>query len=333
MMAERGLPRRPRWPIRAGRGDAGAAGRARRTAPVLAPREAASRSTRPSPRSRSTSSTAEAEPALRADRRGRRTSLGELWLDPWFLARIQLSVYGIAVLSAVAARAPEAQHEELAAAGARLLADGRTSAEKGLPLGRALGREGLAWRARLEAEGARLRWLDRPGRSGGRRAGRGVAARGRRLQLRQRRPDRPVPGPTGRGAAGSGPGRRGRRAGRTRPHRGPGDGRHADAGGDPQPRRRPPVRRGGALRAAGRSPTGSATCWPSWSRGGRTGRSPAASTSARRRSASTSRTSWPSWASVAAPRLPPWLGEPDRRSGHRRSRHTVEWGLQLERSG
>jgi DNA-binding NarL/FixJ family response regulator len=43
--------------------------------------------------------------------------------------------------------------------GARLLADGRTSADKGLPLGRALGREGLAWRARLEAEGARLRWL------------------------------------------------------------------------------------------------------------------------------------------------------------------------------
>ncbi len=93
-------------------------------------------------------------------------SLGELWLDPWFLARIQLSAFGMAVLSAVAARAPEAQHEELAALGARLLSDGRTSADKGLPLGRALGREGLAWRARLEAEGARLRWLtgqDAPG--------------------------------------------------------------------------------------------------------------------------------------------------------------------------
>jgi DNA-binding CsgD family transcriptional regulator len=86
-------------------------------------------------------------------------ALGTLWLDPWFLARIQLSALGIAVLSAAAARAPEAQHEQLAADGERLLADGRTSADKGLPRGRALGREGQAWLARLEAEGARLRWL------------------------------------------------------------------------------------------------------------------------------------------------------------------------------
>jgi DNA-binding NarL/FixJ family response regulator len=86
-------------------------------------------------------------------------ALGTLWLDPWFLARIQLSTLGISVLSAAAARAPEAQHEQLAADGARLLADGRTSADKGLPRGRVLGREGQAWLARLEAEGARLRWL------------------------------------------------------------------------------------------------------------------------------------------------------------------------------
>jgi DNA-binding CsgD family transcriptional regulator len=86
-------------------------------------------------------------------------ALGTLWLDPWFLARIQLSALGISVLSAAAARAPEGQHEQLAADGERLLADGRASADKGLPLGRALGREGQAWLARLEAEGARLRWL------------------------------------------------------------------------------------------------------------------------------------------------------------------------------
>jgi predicted ATPase/DNA-binding NarL/FixJ family response regulator len=86
-------------------------------------------------------------------------ALGGLWLDPWFLARIQLSAVGISVLSAAAARAPEAQHERLAGDGERLLADGRTSADKGLPSGRLLGREGRAWLARLEAEGARLRWL------------------------------------------------------------------------------------------------------------------------------------------------------------------------------
>jgi len=86
-------------------------------------------------------------------------ALGALWLDPWFLGRIQLSAYGVSVLSAVAAKAPEGQHEQLAAEGARLISDGRKSAQKGLPLGRAMGREGQAWLARLEAEGARLRWL------------------------------------------------------------------------------------------------------------------------------------------------------------------------------
>lgn len=85
--------------------------------------------------------------------------LGTLWLDPWFLGRIQLSALGLAVLGAAAARAPESQHEQLAAEGERLLADGRKSADKGLPIGRAMGQEGRAWLARLEAEGARLRWL------------------------------------------------------------------------------------------------------------------------------------------------------------------------------
>jgi DNA-binding NarL/FixJ family response regulator len=86
-------------------------------------------------------------------------ALGALWLDPWFLARIQLSTLGIGVLAAAAAHAPESQHEQLAADGDRLLADGRASADKGLPRSRQLGREGRAWLARLEAEGARLRWI------------------------------------------------------------------------------------------------------------------------------------------------------------------------------
>jgi len=85
--------------------------------------------------------------------------LGPLWLNPWFLARIQLSAMGIAALAAAASSAPESRHAELAAQGATLLADGRASSAKGLPDDRKLGREGRAWLARLEAEAARLRWL------------------------------------------------------------------------------------------------------------------------------------------------------------------------------
>ncbi|MDT4937244.1 MAG: hypothetical protein QOG80_915, partial [Pseudonocardiales bacterium] len=43
--------------------------------------------------------------------------------------------------------------------GGAFYAAGRTSLERGLPLGRKLGDEGVAWVARLEAEWARLRWL------------------------------------------------------------------------------------------------------------------------------------------------------------------------------
>jgi DNA-binding NarL/FixJ family response regulator len=83
----------------------------------------------------------------------------KLWQNPWLLARTRLSALGIAVLAAAAQDAPAPRRSELATAGARLLADGRTSLEKGLPKGRKLGPEGLAWQARLEAEAARLRWL------------------------------------------------------------------------------------------------------------------------------------------------------------------------------
>jgi DNA-binding CsgD family transcriptional regulator/tetratricopeptide (TPR) repeat protein len=87
------------------------------------------------------------------------TGLGTIWLQPWFLARVQLSAMGLGVLSAAAASAPQSQHAELARHGRQLLSDGRTSAEKGLPKSRLLGVEGKAWVARLEAESLRLRWL------------------------------------------------------------------------------------------------------------------------------------------------------------------------------
>jgi DNA-binding NarL/FixJ family response regulator len=82
-----------------------------------------------------------------------------IWQNPWFLARIRLSAQGIAVLSAAVIRAPQAERAGLVERGAMLLAEARDSLANGLPAGRKLGVEGVAWLARLEAEWARLRWL------------------------------------------------------------------------------------------------------------------------------------------------------------------------------
>jgi DNA-binding NarL/FixJ family response regulator len=85
--------------------------------------------------------------------------LGPLWLDPWFLARIEFSTLALGALSKAAAALPTDQRRQLAEPGRRLLADGRRSSVEGLPRGRVLGVEGRAWVARLEAEALRLRWL------------------------------------------------------------------------------------------------------------------------------------------------------------------------------
>jgi DNA-binding NarL/FixJ family response regulator len=87
------------------------------------------------------------------------TLLGRMWQETWFLGRIRLSAQQLAVLSAAAAGASAAERAALGERGRPLVADGRTSAERGLPSGRRLGPEGEAWLARLEAEWARLRWL------------------------------------------------------------------------------------------------------------------------------------------------------------------------------
>ncbi|MFN2518494.1 MAG: AAA family ATPase [Jatrophihabitantaceae bacterium] len=92
--------------------------------------------------------------------------LGAMWQQPWFLARIRLCAQGLATLAAAVRAAPQSQRTELVARASSLTDDGRTTAEKGLPRGRRLGIEGLAWRARLEAEWMRVRWLadiDAPG--------------------------------------------------------------------------------------------------------------------------------------------------------------------------
>jgi DNA-binding CsgD family transcriptional regulator/tetratricopeptide (TPR) repeat protein len=85
--------------------------------------------------------------------------LTQIWQEPWFLARIRLSTLGVAVLAAAAAIAPESGRGPLVQRAAELVADGRETAEKGLPEGRRLGVEGQAWLTRLEAEDARLRWI------------------------------------------------------------------------------------------------------------------------------------------------------------------------------
>jgi len=85
--------------------------------------------------------------------------LTAMWQEPWFLARIRLSAQGVATLAAAVRTAPQSQRPALVARAGRLVDDGRTTAEKGLPQTRRLGVEGLAWLSRLEAEWLRIRWL------------------------------------------------------------------------------------------------------------------------------------------------------------------------------
>ncbi|HEY3737655.1 MAG TPA: AAA family ATPase [Jatrophihabitans sp.] len=85
--------------------------------------------------------------------------LGELWLSPWFLARVELSTLVLGALAAEAKDATQQRRAELVTAGSRVVADGRTTLTEGVPAGRPLGVEGQAWQRRLEAEWARLRWV------------------------------------------------------------------------------------------------------------------------------------------------------------------------------
>lgn len=85
--------------------------------------------------------------------------LAPLWQNEWFLARVQLAATALAAHATAAATASDAERRRLADSGATLVADGRTTVERGVPAGRVMGPEGRAWLARLEAEWARLRWL------------------------------------------------------------------------------------------------------------------------------------------------------------------------------
>lgn len=98
----------------------------------------------------------EAAFAIRADLR---SVLGRLWNDEWPLSLIQMSAQALAVLSTAALTASQNERTALAGHVDRLLGDGHTAAEKGLPIGREMGIEGRAWILRLDAEAARVRWL------------------------------------------------------------------------------------------------------------------------------------------------------------------------------
>ncbi|TCC59749.1 helix-turn-helix transcriptional regulator [Kribbella pittospori] len=84
--------------------------------------------------------------------------LADVFQTEWFMAQIRFTTLGLQLLCHRAVSEPSAA-EELVARGSELLATGQATVEKGLPPGRVIGVEGLAWLSRLEAEWERLRWL------------------------------------------------------------------------------------------------------------------------------------------------------------------------------
>ncbi len=80
------------------------------------------------------------------------------WQLTWFQARIRLSAIALAALASYVVTEPEASREQWVGRGKEYLEAGRTAAEKAT-MRMKLGVEAEAWRARLEAEWLRLRWL------------------------------------------------------------------------------------------------------------------------------------------------------------------------------
>jgi DNA-binding NarL/FixJ family response regulator len=85
--------------------------------------------------------------------------LGTAWQDEWFLGRVRMSALGLAAAGRAARDRPAADRAALVTRAEQWLSDGRTSAEKGVPIGRRPGIEAEAWSARLEAQWAHLRWI------------------------------------------------------------------------------------------------------------------------------------------------------------------------------
>ena len=165
-------------PVRAGRGEVDGVDDPRRAAPVLAARGPRRALRRASAALEIYEQQADVAGRAGASSTNSSRRSAQLWLDPWFLARIQLSALGLAVLcAAAAARAarPSTSSSPPTAAGCSPTA--APAPTRGCPRGRALGREGQAWLARLEAEGRPAALAHRPGRAQRRRAGRRLAQR------------------------------------------------------------------------------------------------------------------------------------------------------------
>lgn len=87
------------------------------------------------------------------------TLLGDAWQDEWFLGRVRLSALAVAAAARAARQRSAAERAALVETARGWVEAGRTSAERGVPAGRALGVEAVAWAARLEASWAHLRWV------------------------------------------------------------------------------------------------------------------------------------------------------------------------------
>ena len=81
------------------------------------------------------------------------------WQETWFLGRIRMSTLAVMACATEVVGAPGGRRDALIERARALVADGHCAAEKGVPSGRLLGVEAVAWLARLDAEWARLRWL------------------------------------------------------------------------------------------------------------------------------------------------------------------------------
>jgi DNA-binding NarL/FixJ family response regulator len=87
------------------------------------------------------------------------TDLAEVWQDPYFLGRIRVSALAIGAVAHGVANLSESERAAAVDRGSIFFEGGRDAAEQGVPPGQRLGPEGQAWRARLDAEWHRLRWL------------------------------------------------------------------------------------------------------------------------------------------------------------------------------